>query len=307
MRLQAAHHTSSVTLTLSSFDTLSAVDFTSADGNCNPATRPPTIGLQDHTCDGHDGSTDDENETTNERCQDESVASLLLRRKEHEFEGADATPCTGEEDTMNTPLMGHGLVTYRAQTLLDPVVKEILEVQYQMGVAKSSARKGVLEMVEACKDKVPAFMSPSIETGSSWLSSRLSKEAKKPADGTSTTSSRASRREPTSEADKRQKDAQVIPRTFAQLIGVNIESKKRLFLAKYRGVTFLKGDIVWLVSSVNFVDGAWKLVASRAKQNPYDDRFYIRDTILSQGITVPIKGGRDGIRTLVKAFNVSRG
>jgi hypothetical protein len=46
--------------------------------------------------------------------------------------------------------MGHGLAQFRFVMVLDDVVKEILEEQFQKGVEKSSDRKGVLEMVEEC-------------------------------------------------------------------------------------------------------------------------------------------------------------
>jgi hypothetical protein len=52
-------------------------------------------------------------------------------------------------------IMGHGLQTFRSVTILDDVVKKVLEEQFQKGVLKTSNRKGVLEMVEECGKKVP--------------------------------------------------------------------------------------------------------------------------------------------------------
>jgi hypothetical protein len=59
-------------------------------------------------------------------------------------------------------LMGHGLAQFRFVMVLDDVVKEILEDQFQKGVEKSSNRKGVLEMVEECGKVVPELMPPSV-------------------------------------------------------------------------------------------------------------------------------------------------
>jgi hypothetical protein len=59
-------------------------------------------------------------------------------------------------------LMGHGLAQFRFVMVLDDVVKEILEEQFQKGVEQSSNRKGVLEMVEECGKIVPELMAPSV-------------------------------------------------------------------------------------------------------------------------------------------------
>ena len=76
-------------------------------------------------------------------------------------------------------LMGHGLAQFRSVTVLDDVVKEILEKQFQKGVEKSSNRKSVLEMVEdECGKIVRELMAPSVHDVNSWLSSRLAREKK---------------------------------------------------------------------------------------------------------------------------------
>jgi hypothetical protein len=75
-------------------------------------------------------------------------------------------------------LMGHGLAQFRFVMVLDDVVKEILEEQFQTGVEKSSNRKGVLEMVEECGKIVPQLTAPSVHDVNSWLSSRLAREKK---------------------------------------------------------------------------------------------------------------------------------
>jgi hypothetical protein len=67
--------------------------------------------------------------------------------------------------------MGHGLAKFRFVMVLDDVVKEILEEQFQKGVEKSSNRKGVLEMVGECGKIVPELMAPSGHDVNSWLSS----------------------------------------------------------------------------------------------------------------------------------------
>ena len=63
-------------------------------------------------------------------------------------------------------------------TVLDDEVKRTLEVQFQLGVTKSSNRKGVLEMVEECSKVMPKLMSPAIHEVKSWLSGRLAKDKK---------------------------------------------------------------------------------------------------------------------------------
>ena len=51
--------------------------------------------------------------------------------------------------------MGHGLLLFRPQASLDATVRAILEEMYQKGVTNSSNRKGVLEMVEECSNRLP--------------------------------------------------------------------------------------------------------------------------------------------------------
>ncbi len=50
----------------------------------------------------------------------------------------------------------------RSVTVLDDAVKGILEAQFQLGVEKSSNRKGVLEMVEESANIMPVQMAPAI-------------------------------------------------------------------------------------------------------------------------------------------------
>jgi hypothetical protein len=59
-------------------------------------------------------------------------------------------------------LMSHGLAQFRFVMVLDDVVKEILEEQFQKGVEKSSNRKGSLERVEGCGKIVPELMASSM-------------------------------------------------------------------------------------------------------------------------------------------------
>jgi hypothetical protein len=80
--------------------------------------------------------------------------------------------------------MGHGLAQFRFVMVLDDVVKDILEEQFQKGVEKSSNRKGVLEMVEECGKIVPELMAPSVHDVNSWLSSRLARQKKEQKNGT---------------------------------------------------------------------------------------------------------------------------
>jgi hypothetical protein len=78
-----------------------------------------------------------------------------------------------QECNTPVPLMGHGLVMHRNQNYLTSAVRNLLEVEYQKGVANSGSRKGVLEMVETCCKTLPALMVPSILAVSSWLAGRL--------------------------------------------------------------------------------------------------------------------------------------
>jgi hypothetical protein len=52
--------------------------------------------------------------------------------------------------------------------VLDDVVKEILEEQFQKSFRKYKP-KGVLEMVEECDKIVPELMAPSVHDVNSWL------------------------------------------------------------------------------------------------------------------------------------------
>jgi hypothetical protein len=81
-------------------------------------------------------------------------------------------------------LMGHGLAQFRFVMVLDDVVKEILEEQFQKGVEKSSNRKDVREMVKECGNIVPELMAPSMHDVNSWLSSRLARQMKEQKNGT---------------------------------------------------------------------------------------------------------------------------
>jgi hypothetical protein len=67
--------------------------------------------------------------------------------------------------------MGHGWQLRRSVTVLEAVVKGVLEQQFEKGVEKSSNRKDVLEMVEECGKIVPELMAPSVHDVDSWLSS----------------------------------------------------------------------------------------------------------------------------------------
>jgi hypothetical protein len=114
---------------------------------------------------------------TDHTCAPVNTESLLTQHpdaastKEAEF----VIPATTAIDQalIRNALLGHGLVTWRTVNVLDPIIKEILEEQYQKGVTNSSNRKGVLEMVEVCGTRVPFLLSPSINSVSGWLGNRL--------------------------------------------------------------------------------------------------------------------------------------
>jgi hypothetical protein len=59
------------------------------------------------------------------------------------------TTAIGQASSSRSALLGHGSLV----NILDPIIKEILEEQYQKGIIKSSNRKEVLEMVKCMRDR----------------------------------------------------------------------------------------------------------------------------------------------------------
>jgi hypothetical protein len=75
--------------------------------------------------------------------------------KTEPFKKSNTIPIS-TECNIPVPLMGHGLVvTHRNQNYLTNAVKILLEGEYLKGVTNSGNRKGVLEMVETCCNKLP--------------------------------------------------------------------------------------------------------------------------------------------------------
>jgi hypothetical protein len=201
-------------------------------------------------------------------------------------------------------LMGHGLAQFRFVTVLDDVVKEILEEQFQKGVEKSSNRKGVLEMVEECGKTVPELMAPSVHDVNSWLSSRLAREKKDQNSSTSAGPTRTKKRNKT-QREKRQEEAAVIKMDQRPQIGDS--TKQHLFLAKYLDILLIKDDVTRIVTGVNFtVDRAcWTLTAATALQDKYDDRIYFADPNKLDTITIDVSSKRSGSSTCIQEFNKS--
>jgi hypothetical protein len=200
--------------------------------------------------------------------------------------------------------MGHGLAQFRFVTVLDDVVKEILEEQFQKGVEKSSNRKGVLEMVEECGKTVPELMAPSVHDVNSWLSSRLAREKKDQNSSTSAGPTRTKKRNKT-QREKRQEEAAVIKMDQRPQIGDS--TKQHLFLAKYLDILLIKDDVTRIVTGVNFtVDRAcWTLTAATALQDKYDDRIYFADPNKLDTITIDVSSKRSGSSTCIQEFNKS--
>jgi hypothetical protein len=206
------------------------------------------------------------------------------------------TPETEEiGSTVDCPLlMGHGLVGGpRIGRPLDSLAEEILEELYQMGVTKSSNRKGIHEMVEACRKKLPALLAPDHAQVSSWLSSRLKRA--------NSESQSRQRNRVKSMFLKRQEEA-------ASISNVHNEkrsdpNKKDLWLAKYRGVCLKVDGAVWMVTSVAFESNKWFLVTKKANKSKYDDREYLQDS--SSNETRYIEVNRNAASKHIKEFNKS--
>jgi hypothetical protein len=207
-------------------------------------------------------------------------------------------------------LLGHGLVTWRTVNVLDPIIKEILEEQYEKGVANSSNRKGVLEMLEACETRVPLLLCPSVNSVSGWLSNRLIL-AKKPPE--------TKQKKPESEEEKKKKPARkkspksVFERRQEAAVKISKEhfplrldaSKKHLFIAKYIDIHLMIDMVVRVCTGLEFHDGCWHLKTALAKRSEIDDREWI---IKSQLVEtdyqrVEVKRAKGGTGQYIKGFN----
>jgi hypothetical protein len=188
-------------------------------------------------------------------------------------------------------LMGHGLVAYRSQNYISEPVRVRLENDFQKGVTNSSNRKGVLEMVETCMNTLPVLMTPSIQAVSSWLAGRLKKEP---------SSGRANK--PKSLAGWRQAQAETLSNPHYQ--ARSDETKRHLFLAKYRDVLLVKDGVTRIITSVQFdaARSTWAVLAARAKQDRYDDRIYHADTEMPDVISIDVKRGKDKLQGFIKDF-----
>ena len=85
---------------------------------------------------------------------------------------APKTPNIGD----NAPLpvmIGHGFNKFRDITYIDPSDVPILGLCFQMGVAKESIRKGVLDIEEECEKKLPSLLVSYHHDITAWLTSRL--------------------------------------------------------------------------------------------------------------------------------------
>ena len=82
---------------------------------------------------------------------------------------APKTPNIGD----NAPLpvmIGHGFNKFRDITYIDPSDVPILGLCFQMGVAKESIRKGVLDIEEECEKKLPSLLFSDRHAIKVWLS-----------------------------------------------------------------------------------------------------------------------------------------
>jgi hypothetical protein len=179
----------------------------------------------------------------------------------------------------------------------------VSETQFQLGVTKSSNRKGVLEMVEECAKTIPTLMAPAIHEVNSWLSGRLAKDKKKSKE-TDTSAAAAKRRRTKSPREKRQEEAAVMK--AKQKASLGDETKQHLFLAKYLGILLIKDDVTMIVTDVTFSDerSIWLLTTTTAKQHTYDDRIYIADPdCILTTTTIDVSVKKPGLATYIKDFN----
>jgi hypothetical protein len=106
-----------------------------------------------------DGHTCKVSEETSAVQQSESSEA----NKKLPFEAPTTVPVSSTTNSHERLLrMGHGLEMGRSVIIVDDAVKRILEGQFQLGVTKSSNRKGVLEMVKECAKAMPTLMAPAI-------------------------------------------------------------------------------------------------------------------------------------------------
>jgi hypothetical protein len=204
-------------------------------------------------------------------------------------------------------LLGHGLVTWRTVNVLNPTTKEILEEQHQKGVANSSNRKGVLEMVEACESRVPLLLLPSIQSVSGWLSNRLSL-AKKPetkhekkATEEQKKKKAAVKKSSKSVFERRQEAAVTISKEHFPLR--NDLSKYHLFVAKYIDMHLVIDAVVRVCTGVEFHHGFWCLSTALAKRSEIDDREWIISQQEIDYQRVKVKRGKGGASLYIKDFN----
>ena len=206
------------------------------------------------------------------------------------------TPATLLFSAMSTtprePLMGHGLITTRQVSFLNYVVKRILEVQYLKGVDRSSARKGILEMVEASAEKLPHLMSPLAQEVASWLSTRLSKDKKTSAAESSSATLKI--RKIKSAREKLQEDGAIITKEQNKLR--YDFSMIHLVRAKYRDTLLITEDdnTVWIVTDVEFSTErkVWTLLANASIVKKFDDRVFTVNPDSTATTTVDVGRGK---------------
>jgi hypothetical protein len=176
-------------------------------------------------------------------------------------------------------------------------VKNLLEVEYQKGVANSGSRKGVLEMVETCFKMLPALMVPSIQAVSSWLAGRLARDPAKES------TSREERTKPKSVSETRQSKAATLAREHSKM--VKDSTRGHLFLAKYRDVLLIKDGVTRIITSVQFDETKkkWTVRAARAKMHKYDSRIYEVDTTTPDEIPIDVGTGKSAVGPLIKQHN----
>jgi hypothetical protein len=247
------------------------------------------------------------NHMADHACAPPPVPTETVCSPPREVEFVNPATKTINLDSGRRAFMGHGLVTWRTVNVLDPIIKEILEEQYEKGVANSSNRKGVLEMVEACESRVPLLLLPSINSVSGWLSNRLilaKKPEPKPEKSKSEEEKKkkpAIKKSPKSVFERRQEAAVKISKEHFPLR--SDPSKKHLFIAKYIDIHLVIDTVVRVCTGVEFHDGCWHLSTDLAKRSEIDDREWIISPLEIDNQIVEIKRGKGGASPYIKEFN----
>jgi len=228
--------------------------------------------------------------------------------------------------------MGHGLEGAREQKPLDKVVVKILEALFQESVQKPSSRKGILEMKEQCKLRLPILLAPNEHVIGSWLSSHLAKQntAVKASNHTAATqdsdSALSNSKGAKSNFTRKQEKAAVLGKDDKKRSVENTDAAHQLLHSQYLGVVFevpedandtSSTSEIWIVTDLFFheVNGGrgksmWCMSTMPAVEAPACKHLTEKNGTASTGDTLNIKiasGSKKspGLGTYIKFFNTN--